>query len=105
PIVRNIPLKWVYRHLFGNALVAGASKIIATSVQEQRELIEGGIPADKIVIRRNGIDFPEELPASGLFRRQFNIHNDAPLVLFLGRLVSKKSPDLLLKAFATATPT
>ncbi len=100
PIVRNILLKRVYRRLFGDALMAGAAAVIATAIQEQGELIEGGVPADKIVVRRNGVEFPSSLPESGSFRSRFRIPQDALLVLFLGRLVSKKSPDLLIEAFA-----
>jgi glycosyltransferase involved in cell wall biosynthesis len=100
PIIRNIPLKWVYRRLFGDTLIRGARRIVATSVQEQQELVEGGVSAQKIVIRRNGIEPPTRLPIQGSFRRQWHIPEDAPLVLYLGRLVSKKSPDLLLEAFA-----
>jgi glycosyltransferase involved in cell wall biosynthesis len=100
PIVRSIPLKRVYQRLFGDALIAGARRVVATSIQEQNELIEGGVPAEKIVIRRNGIESPERLPARGNFRRQWRIPESAPIVLYLGRLVSKKSPDLLLEAFA-----
>ena len=69
-------------------------------MQEKDELIDGGVPADRIVIRRNGIESPEQLPAAGSFRRQWHVSEDAQIVLYLGRLVSKKSPDLLLDAFA-----
>ena len=100
PIVRNIALKRLYQWLFGNSLIAGAQKIVATAEQEKAELVEGGVPANKIVIRRNGIEWPEQLPARGAFRRQWNIPDKAQVVLYLGRLVSKKSPDLLLEAFA-----
>ena len=100
PIVRSIALKHIYQRLFGDALIGGAQRIVATSVQEKNELIEGGVPVEKIVIRRNGIEPPPMLPARGSFRRQWRIPGDAQLVLYLGRLVSKKSPDLLLEAFA-----
>ena len=100
PIVRSIALKRVYQRVFGDALIGGAQRIVATSVQEKDELIDGGVPADRIVIRRNGIELPERLPASGSFRRQWHVSEDAQIVLYLGRLVSKKSPDLLLDAFA-----
>lgn len=100
PIVRSIALKRLYQWLFGNSLIAGAQKIVATAEQEKLELIEGGVPAQKIVIRRNGIEWPEQLPARGAFRRQWNIPDNTQVVLYLGRLVSKKSPDLLLEAFA-----
>lgn len=100
PIVRNIALKKLYRILMGNSLMLGARRVVATSEQEQRELIEEGVPKDRIVIRRNGIDRPELLPAPGTFRRKWHVPENAKLVLFLGRLVSKKSPDLLIEAFA-----
>jgi glycosyltransferase involved in cell wall biosynthesis len=86
--------------VLGNSLVAGARFVIVTSEQEREELIEGGVAASRIVVRRNGVDFPERLPERGEFRRRWNIPEDARLVLFLGRLVSKKSPDLLLDAFS-----
>jgi hypothetical protein len=100
PIVRSLALKWFYRQLFGESVARGAARIVATSTQERQELIEEGIARDKIVIRRNGIVQPERLPARGDFRRQWKIPQDALLVLFLGRIVSKKSPELLLEAFA-----
>jgi glycosyltransferase involved in cell wall biosynthesis len=81
-------------------LVAGARFLIATSEQERQELIEEGVAASRIFVRRNGIELPEELPSRGEFRRQFDIPEDARVVLFLGRVVSKKSPDLLIDSFS-----
>ena len=100
PIVRNFVLKSVYRQLFGEFVVRGAAQLVATSLQEQRELIEEGIAAEKITIRRNGIKLPALSPAPGAFRLEWKIPQDAFLVLFLGRIVPKKSPELLLEAFA-----
>ena len=100
PIVRSIALKKVYRYLFGNSLVGGARRILATSEQERQELVEEGVPARQIVVRRNGMERPEHLPAPGTFRRKWHVPEDAKLVLFLGRLVAKKSPDMLIEAFA-----
>jgi glycosyltransferase involved in cell wall biosynthesis len=99
PIVRNVVLKSVYRQLFGESVARGPAQLVATSLQEQRELIEEGIAAEKITIRRNGIDLPT-LSTTGAFRLQWKIPQDAFLVLFLGRIVPKKSPELLLEAFA-----
>jgi glycosyltransferase involved in cell wall biosynthesis len=100
PIIRSIPLKRAYLRWLGAPMVAGAQRFVATSPQEQQELIEEGIHPDKVVVRRNGIEPPESLPSAGTFRRHWNIPDESPLVLFLGRLVSKKSPELLLEAFA-----
>jgi glycosyltransferase involved in cell wall biosynthesis len=100
PIVRSIAIKLVYQKLFGNALVRGAARIVATAEQEKQELVDGGVLASQIVIRRNGIEFPAQMPPRGNFRRQWDIAAGTQIVLYLGRLVSKKSPDLLLEAFA-----
>jgi glycosyltransferase involved in cell wall biosynthesis len=67
-------------------------------------LIAGGIPAEKIVLRRNGVAAPASLPPPGEFRASLKIPTDARLILFLGRLSQKKSPVLLLEAFAQLPP-
>ena len=100
PIVRNLFLKRAYHRFFGKEMLQNAAAIIATAEQEKSELIAGEIPAEKIVLRRNGVAPPSSLPARGAFRASLNIPPDARLILFLGRLSQKKSPDLLLQAFA-----
>jgi glycosyltransferase involved in cell wall biosynthesis len=100
PIVRNVAVKWIYRLVSGESVARRAAQLVATSAQEQRELIEEGIAAEKITIRRNGIDLPTLSTAPGAFRLQWKIPQHAFLVLFLGRIVPKKSPELLLEAFA-----
>ena len=77
-----------------------ARYVIATSEQERRELAADGIDEARIVIRRNGIEAPATMPELGKFRERFAIPQDAFLILFLGRLVEKKSPDILIAAFA-----
>jgi glycosyltransferase involved in cell wall biosynthesis len=101
PIVRNLWLKRLYHRLWGQEMLTGAEVIIATAEQERDELIGGGIASEKILLRRNGVEVPEALPERGLFRRQLKIPENARLVLFLGRFSPKKSPDLLLRAFAS----
>jgi glycosyltransferase involved in cell wall biosynthesis len=100
PIVRNIQMKRLYHALLGDAMLRGAARLIATAERERQELLDGGIPDGKIVVRRNGIEAPAELPPAGRFRADWNISSNLKLVLFLGRLVSKKSPDMMLEAFA-----
>lgn len=100
PIARNLALKRFYHRLFDSNFIRGARFLIATSPQEQSEIIQGGVPADRVVVRRNGIEAPEFPPRRGNFRERWNLPPAVPVVLFLGRLVSKKSPDLLIAAFA-----
>ena len=100
PIVRNLMLKRMYRWLVGARLVAHARFVVATSEQEERELAASGLPPERITVRRNGIDVPRSLPPRGGFRGKWSIPAEAQVILFLGRLVSKKRPDLLIRAFA-----
>jgi glycosyltransferase involved in cell wall biosynthesis len=100
PIVRSLRLKQMYLELLGHRFIQGGRYLVATSEQEKRELIEGGIDASRVEIRRNGAELPASESAPGKFRRERGISDDAKVILFLGRLVSKKSPDLLLEAFA-----
>jgi glycosyltransferase involved in cell wall biosynthesis len=100
PIVRSLRLKRIYHAFFGRRLFAEASAIVATSQQEIEELMSGGVARAKIVLRRNGVETPSSWPARGTFRQGMGIAKEARVILFLGRLSEKKSPDLLLEAFA-----
>jgi glycosyltransferase involved in cell wall biosynthesis len=100
PIVRNVALKRVYHGLWGSRMLGEAAAVVATSQQEADELAAGQIARDKIVLRRNGVMAPKEPPAVGAFRTQHGIPAEAFVVLFLGRLSTKKSPELLLEAFS-----
>jgi glycosyltransferase involved in cell wall biosynthesis len=100
PIVRNIRLKRLYLRLLGRRMVLNANAVIATSEQERQELIEDGVPEERVVLRRNGIEAPDRLPERGAFRKQWRIPSDTKVILFLGRLVPIKSPNMLMDAFA-----
>lgn len=104
PIVRNLRMKRIYRARFGKSLLSGAAAIVATSEQERCALACGGTPQQKIVLRRNGVALPQCFPEGGEFRAAHGIPAEGQVVLFLGRLSSKKSPDLLLRAFAGLAP-
>lgn len=100
PIVRNFLLKRMYHLTLGQGMLRGSCKIIATSPQEVAELASSGLPTEKIVVRRNGVEIPETLPERGKFRAVLGISENTKLILYLGRLSQKKSPDVLLRAFA-----
>ena len=59
PKVRSRQKKRLYNRVVGNALFERATVVVATSESERAELIEGGIPAEKVVLRRNGIELSE----------------------------------------------
>ncbi len=99
PIVRSLWLKRMYHALWGRQMLAGASAVVATSDQEMEELAVGGVSRQKMRLRRNGVEVPGSWPARGSFRKVHDIPPETKLVLYLGRLSKKKSPDLLLRAF------
>jgi glycosyltransferase involved in cell wall biosynthesis len=100
PIVRNFLLKRMYHLTLGQGMLRGSRKIIATSPQEVAELASSGVLAEKIIVRRNGVEIPETRPQAGKFRAALGIPKNAKVILYLGRLSEKKSPDVLLQAFA-----
>jgi glycosyltransferase involved in cell wall biosynthesis len=100
PIVRSLWMKRFYHDTLGGRLLKGASRVIATSEQERDEFLQGGMPESKIVVRRNGIEIPAKFPTAGSFRERWNVAKNVKMILFLGRLVSKKSPDLMLEVFS-----
>jgi glycosyltransferase involved in cell wall biosynthesis len=100
PIVRSFWLKRLYHTLYAKEMFTGAAKVVATSDQEVEELARGGVSKEKIRLRRNGVEEPAVWPERGTFRRRLGITDRAKVILFLGRLSEKKSPDLLLMAFA-----
>jgi len=100
PLVRNLRLKRAYHALLGNKMIRGASAVIATSRQEADELLSGGVAPAQIVLRRNGVELPAAFSPRGAFRQKLGLPPSAQVILFLGRLSTKKSPDLLLHAFA-----
>jgi glycosyltransferase involved in cell wall biosynthesis len=100
PIVRNFLLKRMYHLLLGQQMLRGAQRIIATSPQEVAELAGSGLVREKILVRRNGVEAPETMPERSKFRAAAAIPENAKVVLYLGRLSEKKSPDVLLQAFA-----
>ena len=105
PIVRNLRLKRIYHALYGRQMIEKASALIATSVQEVEELAAGGVPREKVVLRRNGVETPSSWPERGTFRQGLGIGKGAKVILFLGRLSGKKSPEMLLQAFASLAAT
>jgi glycosyltransferase involved in cell wall biosynthesis len=100
PIVRSVWRKRMYHLFLGHRMLAGSRSIIATSEQEASELQSAGVASGKIVLRRNGVDAPKTFPKRGMFRAAHAVPSDVKLVLFLGRLSPKKSPEVLLEAFA-----
>jgi len=103
PIDRSFRLKRLWHRSVGAAFWRGASRVIATSEMEWQELLDDGVPREKLVMRYNGIDRDAftDLPPRGGFRAKWGISPEEPLILFLSRLIPRKGADMLIEAFAS----
>lgn len=106
PIDRSFRMKRLWHSVFGKPLLRYAGLIIATSQQEEQELLDDGYPRNRIALRYNGVDLKEfaSLPARGVFRTEWALPEDEPIILYLGRLIPRKGVDLLIDAFSQACP-
>lgn len=106
PIGRSVWKKRAYDRLFGRRLLGRAARVVVTSEQEAGEAVAWGVPREKLIVRRNGLDLSEfdPLPPRGTFRVRWGIGDDERVVLYLGRLAVKKNIPLLIEAFGEVRP-
>jgi glycosyltransferase involved in cell wall biosynthesis len=101
-IMTKFVLKNIYDNLWGQKLLADASKVIALSKQEVEQYQNMGVNIKKIETIPNGINLEEfsTLPKRGLFRKRWGISETQPVILFLARIHKIKGLDILIDAFA-----
>lgn len=101
PLQKNFLKKKIYIKFFEAKYLKGASGIHFTSEKEKREYVAGSLPMiKKSCVIANPVDtfaFSKFRPSN--FREDFGIPNDAPLILFLGRINWKKGFDTLIPAW------
>lgn len=100
-LARSRP-KWVYDRLFGDQMLANATKLHALTEMEREQYLELGLPDDKIVVLPNGIEVDAyDIDADpDAFKQQHNVPEEAPVVGFFARINQIKGPEFLARAFA-----
>lgn len=90
--LRSLRLKALFDAGPGRMIEKTARRVVATSRLEAGELAADGLPAARIAIRPNGVDFSGLVPppSRGRLRQALGIPPEAPLVLALGRITAKK---------------
>jgi glycosyltransferase involved in cell wall biosynthesis len=99
-MVEKQNLKKIFDVLWGNDVLKNASKVIAVSETESKQLIQARIPQEKIVVIPNGVDDASLVNPTrlGQFREQNNI-TDKYLILYVGRINKLKGIDFLIRAY------
>jgi glycosyltransferase involved in cell wall biosynthesis len=93
-----------YDRAYGAIHYGQAAGLLAQNEHEAALYAEYGGPRERVKIWPLGVD-PHDFepqPAAGAFRARLDIPDDAPLVLFVGRISELKGLDPLLRAFANA---
>jgi len=100
PRLRKVALKRALDATLYRGVAAGAAAVVVASKREGDDVVQGGVPAERVVVRGNGFPDPPpaESPPRGDLRRDLGIPEQAPLILYVGRIAAGKGIELLLAA-------
>lgn len=86
------------------AALDGAAGIIAVSGALKQRMVELGVPAEKVVVVRNGVDraifYPHDRAEA---RRALGLDANAPVIITVSSLTANKGIDQLIDAFASVS--
>jgi glycosyltransferase involved in cell wall biosynthesis len=100
-IERRLAAKRAFDAVAGQRVLDTASRVLAVSAAEERQLRAMGVPAMRIARIPNPVDLDEFVSPvpRGRFRARRAL-GDGPVVMFLGKVTPRKRLDLLVEAFA-----
>jgi glycosyltransferase involved in cell wall biosynthesis len=99
PRLRKVALKRVLDSTLYRSVARGAAAVVVASEREREDVVACGVSPDKVHVRGNGFPEPEsQVPDPGGVRHQLGIPDDAPIVLYVGRIAAGKGIDHLLAA-------
>jgi glycosyltransferase involved in cell wall biosynthesis len=100
PRLRKVALKRLLDSTLYRGVARGAAAVVVASEREREDVIAGGVPAERVVVRGNGFPDPAERLGSdpARVRPLLGIPDGAPLMLYVGRIAAGKGIDHLLAA-------
>jgi glycosyltransferase involved in cell wall biosynthesis len=100
PRLRKIALKRLLDATLYRGIARGAASVVVASQRERDDVVACGVPEEKVVVRGNGFPAPETGPGSdpGHVRSELGIPEEAPLILYVGRIAQGKGIEHLLAA-------
>jgi glycosyltransferase involved in cell wall biosynthesis len=99
PRLRKVALKRALDATLYRGVARGAAAVVVASEREGEDVVACGVPARKVHVRGNG--FPEPAaPGTGPrhLRAELGIPDDAPVILYVGRVAAGKGIEHLLAA-------
>ena len=100
PRLRKVAFKRLLDATLYRSVARGAAAVVVASEREREDVIGGGVPAEKVIVRGNG--FPEPTGPAGTVpghvREDLEIPPEAPLILYVGRVAAGKGIEHLLAA-------
>lgn len=97
PRVRKLRLKRVLDSTLYRGVASGAAAVVAVSAREREDVVAGGVAPEKVHVRGNG--FPDPPGAvDGDVRARIGVPQNAPLVLYVGRIAAGKGLEHLTAA-------
>jgi glycosyltransferase involved in cell wall biosynthesis len=95
--LRKVALKRALDSTLYRRVASGAGAVVAASSIERDDVAAAGVvPQDRIHVRGNGFPEPFETPAAS--RAELGIPDDAPIVLYVGRIAAGKGIEHLVAA-------
>lgn len=98
PRLRKVPLKRALDATLYRGVSRGAAAVVVASGRERANMLTRGIDSDKIHVRGNGFPDPETAGPENDLREKLGIPDDAPIILYVGRLAAGKGIEHLLRA-------
>lgn len=101
PKLRKVGLKRIFDATIVRNVAAGAASVIATSRFESDEIVEAGVPRERVILRGNGFPEPnstERRERPRELRARLGIPEHDRILLYVGRIAAGKGIEFLLAA-------